>query len=137
MIAGVQRCRSNSRCSIVRTLTARFPKLRLVYVSSRTYGGYAVTHLNPEPFAYESGFAVKWLVQSGVEGRLGRAWVAWGPYLWTDGAAGRRDGLTWNCDDVLEDGSHPSANGTRKVARLLMEFFTADPTAQSWFRSRP
>jgi len=122
--------------SIVRIITTRFPKLRLVYISSRTYGGYAVTHLNPEPFAYESGFAVKWLVQSGVERRLGRVWVGWGPYLWTDGMDGRRDGLTWTCDDVLEDGTHPSPEGSRKVARLLMDFFTADPTAQGWFRSR-
>lgn len=122
--------------SIVRILTARFPNLQLVYVSSRTYGGYAVTHLNPEPFAYESGFAVKWLVQNGIEGKLGRAWVGWGPYLWTDGAVGRRDGLAWNCDDVLEDGTHPSPAGTRKVARLLMDFFGSDPTAQSWFRPR-
>jgi hypothetical protein len=120
--------------AIVRALTARYPNLRMVYVSSRTYGGYAITHLNPEPFAYESGFAAKWLVQDGIEGRLGqRVWVGWGPYLWTDGLAGRRDGLTWNCEDVLEDGTHPSPSGVRKVARLLTEFFTTDATAKTWF----
>ena len=120
--------------AIVRILTTRFPNLRLVYVSSRTYGGYAITHLNPEPFAYESGFAAKWLVQDGIEGRLGqRVWVGWGPYLWTDGLAGRRDGLTWSCDDVLVDGTHPSPSGVRKVSRLLMEFFTGDATAKTWF----
>lgn len=119
--------------SIVRILATRFPNLRLIYVSSRTYGGYAITHLNPEPFAYESGFAVKWLVQDGIQGRLGRVWVGWGPYLWTDGLAGRRDGLMWACEDVLEDGTHPSANGLRKVARLLTDFFTTDPTAKTWF----
>jgi hypothetical protein len=118
---------------IVKLLTARFPNLRLVYVSSRTYGGYAITHLNPEPFAYESGFAAKWLVQDGIQGRLGRVWVGWGPYLWTDGLAGRRDGLTWACEDVLEDGTHPSPSGVRKVARLMMDFFTTDPTTQNWF----
>jgi hypothetical protein len=120
---------------IVRTLATRFPNLRLVYVSSRTYGGYAVTHLNPEPFAYESGYAAKWLVQDGIEGRLGRrVWVGWGPYLWTDGVDGRRDGLTWLCEDVAEDGTHPSPSGVRKVTRLLMEFFTRDATA-TWFES--
>ena len=119
--------------TIVRLLSTRFPNLRLIYLSSRTFGGYAITHLNPEPFAYESGYAVKWLVQEGVQGRLGRVWVGWGPYLWTDGQAGRRDGLTWTCDDVLEDGTHPSPSGVRKVSRLLSEFFTTDPTAKPWF----
>jgi hypothetical protein len=119
--------------TIVRLLSTRFPNLRLIYVSSRTYGGYAVTHLNPEPFAYETGFAAKWLVQEGIQGRLGRVWVGWGPYLWTDGLAGRRDGLTWACEDVLEDGMHPSPSGVRKVSRLLSDFFKADPTAKTWF----
>lgn len=120
--------------TIVRLLTARFPNLRLVYVSSRTYGGYAITHLNPEPYAYESGFAVKWLVQEGVRAaRPRRVWVGWGPYLWTDGLAGRRDGLVWACEDVLEDGTHPSASGVRKVVRLLGDFFTTDPTAKLWY----
>jgi hypothetical protein len=119
---------------IVRVLTTRFPNLHLVYVSSRTYGGYAITHLSPEPFAYESGFAAKWLVQDAIQGRLGRrVWVGWGPYLWTNGTKGRRDGLTWSCDDVLEDGTHPSPSGVRKVARLLMDFFKGDPTSRSWF----
>src|ERR671936_402607 len=48
--------------AIVAILRARYPNLKLVYVSSRTYGGYATTPLNPEPYAYDSGFAVKWLV---------------------------------------------------------------------------
>jgi hypothetical protein len=119
--------------TVIRLLSTRFPNLRLVYVSSRTYGGYAITHLNPEPFAYESGFAAKWLVQDSIQRRLGRVWVGWGPYLWTDGLAGRRDGLTWTCDDVVADGTHPSPSGTRKVSRLLSDFFAADATARIWF----
>lgn len=120
--------------TIVRLTATRFPNLRLVYVSSRTYGGYAISHLNPEPFAYESGFAARWLVQDGIHGRLPkRLWVGWGPYLWTDGLAGRRDGLTWACEDVEQDGTHPSASGARKVARLLSDFFRGDATAQPWF----
>jgi hypothetical protein len=119
--------------TIVGILGVRFPNLRLVYVSSRTYGGYAITHLNPEPFAYESGFAAKWLVQDSIQGRLGRVWVGWGPYVWTDGLAGRRDGLIWECADVLEDGTHPSPAGVRKVARLLTDFFTTDATTRNWF----
>lgn len=40
----------------------RFPNLKITYLSSRTYGGYATSPLNPEPFAYDSGFAVQWVV---------------------------------------------------------------------------
>ncbi|MBI3865024.1 MAG: hypothetical protein HY290_24380, partial [Planctomycetia bacterium] len=47
---------------IVQVLHERFPNLKLVYVSSRIYAGYATTPLNPEPYAYESGFSVKWLI---------------------------------------------------------------------------
>ena len=39
--------RSNLQ-AIVRTLTRRYPSIRLIYVSSRIYGGYAVTALNPD-----------------------------------------------------------------------------------------
>jgi hypothetical protein len=119
--------------AIVRVLRARFPNLKLVYVSSRTYGGYASTALNPEPFAYDSGFAVKWLVADRIAGKLKGPWVAWGPYLWTDGEKGRKDGLVWRCEDTRADGTHPSESGRQKVAQLLLRFFTTDATARPWF----
>jgi hypothetical protein len=121
--------------AIVTLMSSRFPNLRLVYVSSRTYGGYATTALNPEPYAYQSGFAVKWLVQERIDGLLkGRPWVGWGPYLWTNGTKGRSDGLVWTCADVrASDGTHPSPSGRQKVAQLLLRFFTSDPTAKRWF----
>jgi hypothetical protein len=119
--------------AIIRILAQRFPNLRLVYVSSRTYGGYARTTLNPEPYAYDSGFAVKWVIGERIRAHAKRPWVAWGPYLWTDGTQGRSDGLVWTCDDVAFDGTHPSSNGLNKVAQLLLRFFTTDPTARPWF----
>jgi hypothetical protein len=122
--------------SIVRILIGRFPNLRLIYASSRTYGGYAVTPLNPEPAAYDSGYAVRWLIQDRMQGRLRGPWIGWGPYLWTDGKKGRADGLTWTCDDVRRDGTHPSAAGAAKVASLLLKFFKTDPTSAPWFASR-
>jgi hypothetical protein len=120
---------------IVALLASRFRNLRLVYVSSRTYGGYATTALNPEPYAYQSGFAVKWLVQERITGMLkGRPWVAWGPYLWTNGTKGRSDGLVWTCGDVRpSDGTHPSASGQQKVAQLLLKFFSTNSTSKPWF----
>lgn len=132
---------------IVRSMTARYPNLRLVFVSGRTYGGYANSPLNPEPFAYESSFAVKWLVEAQIEqsrtgaidpvaGDLGldhAPWIGWGPYLWTAGARGRSDGLRWLPEDVRSDGTHPSESGVRKVGALLLEFFETSPVARCWF----
>jgi hypothetical protein len=127
--------RANLR-GIARTLTRRFPNLRLIYTSSRTYGGYAVTGFNPEPAAYDSGFAVRWFIQDRMEGKLRGPWIGWGPYLWTDGTTGRADGFTWTCEDVRRDGTQPSAVGAAKVGRLLLEFFKSDPTAKSWFLAK-
>jgi hypothetical protein len=120
--------------AIVGILRVRYPNLELVYLSSRTYGGYATTDLNPEPYAYDSGFAVKWAVLDRIAGRVTGPWLAWGPYLWTNGAKGRKDGLVWTCADVRSsDGTHPSPSGQLKIAQLLLKFFTTDATARPWF----
>jgi hypothetical protein len=119
--------------AIVEVLRRRYRNLSLVYLSSRTYAGYATTPLNPEPYAYQSSFAVKWLIQDRIEGRLAGPWLAWGPYLWTDGLKGRRDGFVWTCDNVRADGTHPAESGRRKVAELLLRFFKSDRTTASWF----
>lgn len=58
--------------AIVDLLAERFPNLRLCYVSSRIYAGYATSPLNPEPQAYESGFAVKWLIEAEMERSMAR-----------------------------------------------------------------
>ncbi|MBI3279998.1 MAG: hypothetical protein HYZ57_09180 [Acidobacteria bacterium] len=126
--------------SIVRMLRERFPNLKLAYLSSRIYAGYASSTLNPEPYAYQSGFAVKWLIEQQIRGdpelsfREGKApWLAWGPYSWADGTRRRPDGLTWECSDLGPDGTHPSVPGRQKVARMLLDFFKADSTARIWF----
>jgi hypothetical protein len=125
--------------SIVEILRTKFPQLKLVYVSSRIYGGYSETDLNPEPIAYESGFAVKWLIEERINNSSpgsSMPWVSWGPYLWADGLTPRSDGLTWERSDFEPDGVHPSAQGVLKVATKLFEFFETDPTAQHWFFSQ-
>jgi hypothetical protein len=119
--------------TIVNILDVRFPNLRLVYVSSRVYAGYASTPLNPEPYAYQSGFAVKWLVADRIAGRIKGPWVGWGPYLWADGTKTRADGLTWSCSDLQQDGTHPSETGRAKVAERLLRFLKTSPTSKSWF----
>ena len=134
--------------AIVRAMKMRWPNLRIVFFSSRTYGGYATTPLNPEPFAYESAFSVRGVIEAQIEqartgaidlqaGDVGFAggapWLAWGPYLWADGTNPRDDGLVWEREDFVGDGTHPSESGERKVGALLLAFFKTSPYAQCWF----
>lgn len=131
--------------TILTMAKARYPNLRLAYLSSRIYAGYAVTQLNPEPYAYESAFSVRWVIEEQMKGKAQlnadpakgevKAPVAlWGPYLWADGTKGRAAGdLVYNREDLAGDGTHPSQSGRQKVAELLLRFFKADPYAKGWF----
>lgn len=112
----------------------KFPNLKLVYLSSRIYAGYATTPLNPEPYAYEGAFAMRGVIDDQMKGDLQSPIVLWGPYLWADGVKGRQmDDLVWKPEDFAKDGTHPSASGQKKVADLLLKFFKSDPTAKPWF----
>lgn len=130
---------------IVQIAKKRYPNLRVVYLSSRTYAGYARTPLNPEPYAYESAFAVRWLIRDQIAGKADLNFdpgagevkapaLVWGPYLWASGPQPRRgDGLAWKESDFDKDGTHPGDEGKRKVSDLLIAFLTKDPLARSWF----
>lgn len=133
---GARRLHTSLR-RIGRILETSFPNLALIYLSSRVFAGYSSTLLNPEPFAYQSGFAAKWLIEDQIrgDGPVGRAcWLGWGPYLWADGMTPRAgDGLSWTPSDFQEDGTHPSEQGAVKVARMMLDFLRADPTASAWY----
>jgi hypothetical protein len=123
--------------AILRIMRVRYPNVKLVYLSSRTYGGYAITGTNPEPAAYDSAYAVRGIIHERIRGTIKGPWLFWGSYLWTDGMAGRNDGLIWTCDDVEADGMHPSRSGIQKVVNMLTTFFKTDPTARRWYVARP
>jgi len=129
---------------IVQVLAQRFPHLKLVYLSSRTYAGYAKTPLNPEPYAYESGFSVKWLIErqfrgdkalnyDPARGKVAAPWLSWGPYLWANGTTKRADGFSYDEEDFAGDGTHESPSGQRKVRKLMLQFFKTDTTSRGWF----
>jgi len=132
--------------AVLRNAKARFPNLRVAYLGSRIYGGYAANALNPEPYAYESAFAVRGLILDqaagdaalACEGGAAKAPVLlWGPYFWADGTTPRQaDGLIWTRADFAGDGTHPSESGRRKVADQLLAFFKSDPLASTWFVRR-
>ncbi|HCM38036.1 TPA: hypothetical protein DIS61_05275 [Patescibacteria group bacterium] len=136
--------------SIARNIKTYFPNTQTAYYSSRIYGGYTVTDLNPEPYAYESGFSVKWLIEKQMNGTVANnynnlnwdvnrgavvaPWIAWGPYLWADGLNPRSDGLKWDCNDVANnahscDGTHPSRNIDATTGSTCSGT-SADPTGQ-------
>jgi len=136
--------------TILQMLKAKFPNLRVAYLGSRIYAGYATTQLNPEPYAYEGAFAMRWLIQDQINGapklnydpargEVKAPLLLWGPYLWADGLKPRPgDGLRWTRDDLTpRDGTHPSRAGCQKVAELLLKFCKSDPGARSWFAAKP
>jgi hypothetical protein len=126
----------------IQMLKSKFPNLKLVYLSSRTYAGWATGTLNPEPYAWFSGWAVKRLIEEQINGASSlnykgsqpqSAWLAWGPYFWTDGTKPRDDGVSWLQSDYQADGVHPSNSGRLKIANMLLQFFSTDPTSTPWF----
>ncbi len=146
---------TSTLAEIVRALYVRYPNLQQVFLSSRIYAGYATRDLNPEPFAYESGFSVKWLIESQIDQMASGGaeissltgdldyntvapWLAWGPYTWADGATPREaDGLVWLPEDFGDDGTHPTESGRAKVADMLLNFFKTSPFTKCWFLAEP
>jgi hypothetical protein len=65
---GYARTLKDETAAVLRLLKERFANLALAYLSSRIYAGYATTTLNPEPYAYESGLAVRWVIEDQIDG---------------------------------------------------------------------
>jgi hypothetical protein len=147
---------------IARAVRLRYPNVQLMFLTTREYAGYAKTTLNPEPYAYESGFSAKWVIQAQIKQiRTGQVdaiagnldyskgvapWIAWSAYTWADGTTPRSDGLVW-CNgqpgspcfgdvDVGSDGTHPTQEGRQDLAVLLMNYFLNSPYAAKWFLAR-
>src|SRR4029079_18902518 len=129
----------NDLVTSLQLLKKRFPNLQLVYMSSRIYVGYATTALNPEPYAYEGAFSIRWIIDRQIKGdpelnpdlargEVKSPVVLWGPYLWADGVTPRKDGVVWNVDDMRKnDRPHPGDSARRKVAEMLIKFCHNDP----------
>ena len=134
----------------LRTLKLKFPNLQVAYLSDPEYGGYGTGNFLGEPYAYEDGYSVRWVVLGQIlymrQGEIwdprianmdyekGVApWVTWGPYMWANGTTPRSDGLTWQRSDYLADGNTLSDSGARKSAAMLMKFMLSEPTAAKWF----
>jgi len=126
--------------AIVARAREELPSLRLVFVSSSAWGGYAGAGAASD--SYESAFAVRGLIEERLSASAGEAasagpWLAWGPYLWTAGEQPRSDGLRWGRDDFLADGRRLSPAGAAQSARELLEFLHVSAQARGWYLSEP
>jgi hypothetical protein len=143
--------------NIVRAIRFRYQQAHQVFFSPRTYGGYAnvaQNPLNPEPFAYELGFSIKWLINSQIQEMRGNSgdahagdlryrlpngqrgpgtWIDWGPYLWSDGHACKTGYACVNSDfrgtsdTRSNECTHPSTFGEDKVSTQLLNFVHSSP----------
>lgn len=109
----------------------KLPTVQAVYVTSRSYGGFALDPLRGEPLSYEEGHAInQWLATSqSVNG----VWFGWGPYIWAPPcSSGQTNGsdLCYTLADYLRDGVHPAQGARDKVSLLLHRRFSQE----AWYR---
>lgn len=114
----------------------RYPNLKQVHLCSMTYMGYSIS-INParqEPNGYRHQWATKWAIEADVLGTwTGRSWLGWISQQWCDGTTPSANGRTWLCEDVMDDGVHPSPIGAEKAAQWSLDFYLTNPTTP-WFR---
>ncbi len=138
--------------TLAQDVLTNFPNVKLMYWSSRVYGGYSNGLVNPddpEPYAFEAGYAVKNAIADQINGNanlcdgyggctpIKAPWMSWGPYYWANGMLGRKDGLEWDCEDFSADGTHPSSTfGQLKVATELLQFLKTDDTTTPWYLAK-
>ena len=126
---------------VVKNIDAKYPSVKQIHVSSLHYHGYvdptSLRYTYAEPtLGHDNAWANKWLIEDRIAGRTsGPSWIGWNTDLWTDGLAGRYDGLTMVCpDDYEADGVHPSTViGSTKLARLVEERYATAPET-GWYR---
>jgi hypothetical protein len=141
---------------MARAVKQRYPNVQKLFIISREYAGYATVNINPEPYAYENGFASKWAIAAQINqlrthiidpvaGDLSYSaapWIAWAAYTWASGETPTLDGLYWcqgqadlACNgemDFQPDGTHLSKGvGQSKWVNLELAFFMQEP----WFVS--
>jgi hypothetical protein len=129
---------------IAQVVSERFPNVKLLYLTSHYYSGFSKGAAIQEPYAYETGFAVKWVIERQIggdkelnynpnRGAVKAPWLSWGPYTWANGSSKRADGLFYEEKDYVPDGIHLSDEGKEKVAQRLLQFFKTDSTCKGWF----
>ena len=138
--------------TIAKNVLTEFSNCKIIFLSTRTESYTITLPHNPEPYAYETGFANKLTIQAQTDHTelcfddpthfyscdpVVAPYICWGPYFWIDGPTPRSDGKTWNCSDLeSDDWVHPTACGIHKVADQLLAFFETNPIATPWYLNK-
>jgi hypothetical protein len=145
--------------AVIRLAKEKFPNLRLLYLYTRAYGGWAITPLSPEPNAYEYGFSAQFLVQAqinqadnggsadGVAGNLAYSVapvVLFAPYQWASGATANSEGTVWPDLDTYfytGDWTHYGTLGYTQSGSVMNNYFLGtsasgarDADFTTWFQ---
>ena len=120
---------------LLKQLKQRFPNVRIVYLSSRIYAGYATTHLNPEPYAYESAFVVRWLIQDQIKGSWRSRRFCSGGRTFGPMARRAERSTIWSGSrkTLLATARTPATADGGRWPSCCCEFMKTDPTAKVWF----
>ena len=130
------------------SMLVRYPNLKLVYVASPYYGGYADPTYEMyksihEPGAYRCGFGYKWAMEAQITGDPDFKYMApgkvmpymiWGPYTWADGINPRNYEVDYSTDG---GGFHLSGSGKDKLAHIWNDFFKTDTLSEIWYNDGP
>lgn len=131
---------------LLETIKLKFPNIKICYLSSRAFSGYALASASEigkgllYPRDYYNGWALKWMVEKQINNEPGFTistipFITMGNYNWSQGSQPRMDGFFLDCNlDIGSDGLHLTAPGEEKIGALMKSFFLTDTTTYGWLR---
>ncbi|MCB8940830.1 MAG: hypothetical protein H6655_20695 [Ardenticatenaceae bacterium] len=105
-----------------------YPNVQIIYLNSRHYGGWNPNSKAPEPWAYEEGWAVKWLIEERINGEIDTPLLAWMAYQWDS---------TWPESYFVADGLHLSNEGKAASGALWDAHFRTSSYIAPWYLGQP
>ncbi len=103
-------------------LHEKFPSVEKVFISGRSYGGFAENPERGEPFSFQSNEVISsWVEQNDY--RNGIAYAV-GPYLWGPDCEDADTGsFCYERKDYQEDGIHPASGAKNKITQIIHDYF--------------
>ena len=124
-----------------RTMKAKCPNLKVVYVLGRTRTFNYGPPWNTEPSPYHFGWACKWAIEDQINGVAGTQYkgsntvapmITWGFYQWADSLARKTDNFYWRRSES-SDGLHANTVGQDTLSTRFQKFLLTDPYASLWY----